>query len=169
MTSRNTELEDREPTLVPVDVSHSPVLAALHEEGFDSPWPTQAFADLLSQHTVGGWIAGPDEPVGFILVQTAADESEILTLVVAPAHRRCGIARQLITQAIQQGKSKRTLVFHLEVAEDNTAAIALYEDLGFASTGRRRNYYARPDGAVDALILTKPLDPAIKTLVPTIK
>ncbi|NKB45936.1 MAG: GNAT family N-acetyltransferase, partial [Alphaproteobacteria bacterium] len=113
MTSGHTKSGSDESILVPADVSHSLVLATLHGEGFDQRWSADAFADLLSQPTVGGWIAGPNEPVGFILVQTAAGESEILTLVVAAAHRRCGIARQLIKQAIAHGKTEGASVFHL--------------------------------------------------------
>lgn len=143
--------------LVPIDLAHDGVLAALHGESFETPWSTQSFSDLLSQHTVGGWIFGRDEPVGFILIQSAGGESEILTLVVAPRHRRSGIARRLVKQAIAREKANGCHVFHLEVADDNASAIALYESLGFTPAGRRPHYYARSQGAVDALLMTKPL------------
>ena len=41
----------------------------------------------------------------------------------------------------------------LEVRESNTAAISLYESLGFEEMGRRKNFYRRPPE--DALIMTK--------------
>ena len=42
----------------------------------------------------------------------------------------------------------------LEVAEDNVAARALYERAGFGQIGRRKAYYAAPDGGrTDALVL----------------
>ena len=42
----------------------------------------------------------------------------------------------------------------LEVAVDNTAAIALYRAAGFASAGTRKGYYDRgAAGRVDALVL----------------
>lgn len=156
MTTPSTELE-----LVPVGLSHAEVLAALYSESFETPWSAQAFSDLLSQRTVGGWIVGRSEPTGFILIQTSGGESEILTLVVAQPHRRGGIARHLVTQAIAKAKADGALAFHLEVAEDNAAAIALYEGLEFAPTGRRPGYYAKTEGAVDAILMTKPLAPAI--------
>jgi ribosomal-protein-alanine N-acetyltransferase len=50
----------------------------------------------------------------------------------------------------------------LEVAEDNAAARALYARAGFAEAGRRRGYYARPDGpAADALVLALDLGNAL--------
>lgn len=43
----------------------------------------------------------------------------------------------------------------LEVAEDNHAARALYQNFGFAMVGRRPGYYARKEQtAMDALILS---------------
>ncbi len=41
----------------------------------------------------------------------------------------------------------------LEVAEDNAAARALYAAAGFEEAGRRRRYYPRANGPVDALTL----------------
>lgn len=161
MTTRGTKSTIGDLELVPVDLAHAEVLAALHGESFETPWSAQAFISLLSQPTVGGWIVGQHEPTGFILIQTAGGESEILTVVVAPSHRRSGIARQLITQAITREQTNGSHLLHLEVAEDNAAAIALYESLGFAPSGRRPGYYARTEGAVDAVLMTKPLGAAI--------
>ncbi|MFU1477623.1 hypothetical protein ACM25N_07930 [Roseovarius sp. C7] len=45
-----------------------------------------------------------------------------------------------------------------EVAEDNAGAIALYRAAGFGECGRRKGYYRRAGGAVDALVLAKDLD-----------
>jgi len=42
----------------------------------------------------------------------------------------------------------------LEVAADNAAALALYQEAGFETVGVRRGYYPRPGGgAADALNL----------------
>ena len=43
----------------------------------------------------------------------------------------------------------------LDVRSTNTAALAMYDHLGYRRIGRRRNYYERP--VSDALILFKPL------------
>jgi ribosomal-protein-alanine N-acetyltransferase len=90
-------------------------------------------------------------------VRAAADEAEILTLAVDPAHRRTGIASRLLraaTAALSAGETQRVF---LEVAADNSAALALYERHGFEVCGRRANYYGGGDKRVDAVMMRRAL------------
>jgi len=90
---------------------------------------------------------------GFLLLRTVLDEGEIITIgVTAP---RQGIGRGLMLQAIGDAARRGIRKIHLEVAQQNTAARALYAALGFAQTGRRKAYY--PDGS-DALTLCLELE-----------
>ena len=76
-------------------------------------------------------------PSGFVMVQNAGGEAEVLTLVVAPAFRRSGVARKLMQWAIKathEGGAERLV---LEVSEQNHAARALYFGLGFFEIGQR--------------------------------
>jgi ribosomal-protein-alanine N-acetyltransferase len=125
-------------------------LAALHAEAFDAPWPSSAFADLLAQPGV----LLEARADGFVLIRLAADEAEILTLAVRPAARRTGLASRLVEAVSRRAAGMGATRLFLEVAEDNAAARALYDRLGFEPAGRRPRYYARPAGpAVDALLL----------------
>ena len=134
---------------------HAPVLAALHAAGYDAPWSAAEFAALLGQPGVGAWIASADEqPAAFILIRSAADEAEILTLVAVPEHRRHGFAARLVREACSILRAAGTRRLFLEVAADNTAARALYERCGFAEHGRRKGYYrAGRSQAVDAVLM----------------
>ncbi|MDG1691552.1 MAG: GNAT family N-acetyltransferase [Alphaproteobacteria bacterium] len=128
-------------------------LAGLHESAFSpaigAAWDAPAFAALLRQDSVRAF----GTAAGFILLQSVAEEAEILTLAVHPKARRSGLARALIEQA--QDTLSVARVF-LEVAEDNAPARALYAACGFIETGRRSAYYKRPDGSrVDALLLQR--------------
>lgn len=97
-------------------------------------------------------------PDGFILLQVAAGEAEILTLAVDPDQRRAGRGQSLIQAALKAAQAAGADAMFLEVAVDNDAAIALYGCAGFVQTGIRRGYYARPgDVRVDALILRRDL------------
>ena len=129
-------------------------LAVLHAEAFDTPWSAETLAALLAQPGVL-LEAAPD---GFVLVQVAADEAEILTLAVRPAARRKGVATALVETAARRAEAAGAGRLFLEVAEDNLAARALYARLRFEPVGRRPRYYARPQGpAVDALLLARNL------------
>ncbi|CAL1690063.1 [Ribosomal protein S18]-alanine N-acetyltransferase [Brevundimonas subvibrioides] len=135
-------------------------LAALHAEAFDAPWSTRAFADLLA----GPGVLLEVERDGFVLVQVAADDAEILTLAVRPDARRGGVASRLLAAVTRRAAAAGATRLFLEVAEDNGAARALYDRLGFEPAGRRPRYYARPDGpAVDALLLVLNLPASLPT------
>ncbi len=69
--------------------------------------------------------------------QLAPGESEILNLAVAPAARRSGVARALLTHALQSSPGD----WFLEVRESNQAAIQLYQSTGFRPSGSRSGYY----------------------------
>lgn len=134
-----------------VPLTASGHLADIHATAFEAPWTPAAFANLLGQTGVFCLATGAD---GFILCRVVADEAEILTLAVRPEARRRGLARALVDVANEAARLRGSTRLFLEVAEDNTAAIELYRRSGFASVGRRRGYYPRPDGsAVDALVL----------------
>lgn len=127
------------------------LLARLHAQAFAAPWSEAEFADLLGQAGVFAVV----EPDGFILVRVVLDEAEVLTLAVRPEARRAGLGGRLTGRgavaAAQAGASR----LFLEVAEDNVAARALYDRAGFRPLGRRKAYYAAPDGGrTDALVLS---------------
>jgi polysaccharide biosynthesis protein PslH len=88
-------------------------------------------------------LVGKDGQIaGFIAFrQTAAGppdaEWEILNLAVGPAWRRRGIARRLVEELLNRFPA----LWFLEVRESNSAAIRLYESLGFERAGIRPGYY----------------------------
>ena len=86
----------------------------------------------------------------YITATIVADEMNIDSVAVAPEYRRKGYASALINLAIKQAKAA---VVMLEVRESNTAAISLYQSLGFEKVGLRMNYYERP--VENAVLMTK--------------
>ena len=131
-------------------------LARIHAASFTTPrpWSAEEFADLLNDPTCT-LIAGE---MGFALIRSIADEAELLTIAVAPEARRAGIGRVILGRALDAARQRGAARMFLEVAADNTAAIALYQTGGFAQAGRRRGYYRRPDGSrADALVMNRNL------------
>lgn len=129
-------------------------LAALHALCFTvpRPWAADEFTDLLDSK--GVFVQGDGH--GFILGRVIAGEVELLTLAVHPKARRAGIGARLLAGFEQHAQSQGAQDAFLEVAADNTAARALYENAGYASAGLRKSYYQGPRGAhIDALVLRK--------------
>ncbi|MFN3953703.1 MAG: GNAT family N-acetyltransferase [Pararhodobacter sp.] len=134
-------------------------LAHLHARCFTSPppWSVASFAQLLQDPGVV-LLAAPDD-TAFALFRIVADEAELLTIATDPVARRRGQARRLIARFEPLARAHGVAKMFLEVAEDNLAALRLYEECGFSRTGRRPNYYSRANApAVAALMLCKSLD-----------
>jgi [ribosomal protein S18]-alanine N-acetyltransferase len=146
--------------------THAAVLAALHASGFEEPWPDEAFVRLLSDSSRYGALAiDCDSPVGFVMLQLTPDEAEILTLVVEPRRRRTGVGRRLMNWAIEDAARAGLKRLILDVSDFNPPARRLYDGLGFVQIGERSGYYARPQGAQTALILSLNLS-ALTSVVP---
>ncbi|WP_374646543.1 GNAT family N-acetyltransferase [Tabrizicola sp.] len=135
-------------------------LAVLHARCFTipRPWSAAEFAGFLTDPLAFLLVEGD---AGFLLGRAVAGEAELLTLAVAPEARRRGLGQRLVGRFLYQARLRGAASAFLEVAADNAPARALYERAGFATAGRRRGYYAGPDGAlVDALVLRRELVPA---------
>ena len=79
--------------------------------------------------------------LGFLVVRAVAErELEILNLAVAPAVRRQGIGRQLLSDLLE----RHTGECFLEVRESNETARRFYERLGFKTVTERLQYYSNP-------------------------
>ena len=74
------------------------------------------------------------------LQRTSQKNVDIVRVGVLPECRRQGIAKALLTHALNEQKGR---VF-LDVRGSNTPAIMLYKSLGFVDTGVRKNYYENP-------------------------
>lgn len=130
------------------------ILAETHQAAFSATraWSAQEFASLLDQ---SGVLASGDRR-SFALVRVTLDEAELLTLATHPDHRRLGLGRKTLSEAEKTAQNAGAAHMFLEVAEDNTAARALYDTMQYVQVGRRPGYYMPKDGApIAALILRK--------------
>ena len=61
-------------------------------------------------------------------------EAEVAEVYVDPAHRRQGIARRLVTAAVEIFRSRGVTFAAVWTHPDNEAALGLYRSAGFAAT-----------------------------------
>lgn len=132
-------------------------LAALHALCFTEaprPWSASEFHDLIA-HPSTVLACRAD---GFALGRLAGPEAELLTLAVHPAARRQGTARALLATFEAKARRRGAVEAFLEVAEINTAALALYTGAGYTARGLRQGYFPHASGPpLDALVLGKAL------------
>lgn len=125
---------------------------------FGEAWTEAQCAGILGMP--GSWLLiarSSDEPAGFALVRTVADEAELLLIAVRKGYRRQGIARALLDQASDDALKGGAETLHLEVRDGNPA-LELYRSAGFVQVGARRAYYRGRTGKVfDALTFKRRL------------
>ena len=137
--------------------SDAATLASIHARSFARAWDEAAMAQFLGVPGVLALVAstkreGPAQ--GFLLARAASDEAEILTLGVLPTHRRQGLARALLAEAVAGLRRAGGRCLFLEVEAGNEAALALYRSLGAVAVGRRPGYYEHgADAAIFSLAL----------------
>jgi [ribosomal protein S18]-alanine N-acetyltransferase len=102
------------------------------------------------------WVAVTErEVVGFAVLGGAAGFAELEMVLVAADMREQGIGRALCRYAMRWAAERGAATVELEVRASNRAAVALYESLGFARQGVRRDYYREPveDAVLMACVL----------------
>jgi RimJ/RimL family protein N-acetyltransferase len=76
-----------------------------------------------------------------------------LGLMVAVGHRRRGIGRALLEQAVTWARASGVRKLELHVFPWNEPALALYESFGFVREGLRRGHFLRNGEDVDAILM----------------
>ena len=140
-----------------------PRIRPARPEDFEALCSLEASAfggDRLSPARIRHWIGASNgvlliaevsgEPAGYGLVIFRRDSTaaRIYSLAVAPAFRGRGVGLSLL-QALEKAARRRCRSeLRLEVASQNSGAIALYQRCGFKEFGRRPAYYADGDTAL---------------------
>ena len=156
------ELAGRHLQLRPMGAADAEAAAGLEERCFagaaHTPWTVTMFLDELGQDVAAPrswWVAHDDGKLIGIAGGMAVDRDvQILDVAVDAAYRRQGIARKLLAHVSYDAQMLGCETASLEVEEENDAARALYEALGFSQVGVRRGYYG---AGRDAIVMSAPL------------
>ena len=118
-------------------------------------------ADAWSEGLVAEGVAGRIPTVHYLVaevdgvvvghaVASIVDVAELQRIAVTAAHRRTGVASELLAAVVALAAEGGAESLLLEVREDNTGALAFYAERGFTEIARRRRYYN--DGATAAVL-----------------
>ncbi len=140
--------------------SDVPALEALEVACFSHPWTHAQIREEVAAGPPGAVLVlrgvaqeGGGGLRGSCAYRVVVDEMQILDLAVHPAWRGRGFARFLLRVALRRAAAAGARTALLEVRAGNHAALRLYESLGFAREGVRRQYYREP--VEDAILLRR--------------
>ena len=131
-------------------------LAAAEVECFEDPWPESYFAsELFAPARFHRVMVDPNGRLtAYLFTAWQYLELHILKVATLRPVRRLGLGTKLMIIAEEHAKQMAGVTLTLEVRFTNTAAIKLYETLGYEKTDIHSGYYA--DGS-NALVMTKPV------------
>jgi ribosomal-protein-alanine N-acetyltransferase len=118
-------------------------------ESFTNPWNRKMFLGSAQNKTVIFKILIKTKTVvGYYIISTIADETEILTIAVSPKFRRQNFGRFMLTDIVKETLLKKSKFIFLEAKKSNMPALNLYKSFGFKEIGLRKNYYRDEDAVV---------------------
>ena len=107
--------------------------SAISEDEYEMRACAEAEGDervsLIAESVQDGW-------VGMVAGRNEGDRIELISMWVAPTHRRRGIGQALIVALLAWARSKPAREVYLFVGERNAPAKALYSSVGFVPSGR---------------------------------
>lgn len=123
------------------------------------PWTRRIFADCLrvGYRCFVGEVDGIF--AGYSVMSVGAGEAHILNVCVAEEYHRMGLGRCLLNKMLEQASHYNVENVFLEVRPSNTAALKLYEQIGFNQIGVRKDYYPDVGSREDALVMAMSLVP----------
>ncbi|MBP2655750.1 MAG: RimI3 [Firmicutes bacterium] len=127
----------------------------IENKSFAVPWSRAAFEAEIIDNDLARYLVM--EVAGLVVAYAGMwiilDEAHVTNVAVLPEYRSQGLGHKLLEALVSYAREFRAVCMTLEVRESNLPARRLYQDLGFAVRGRRRQYYT--DTQEDALIMWK--------------
>ena len=128
-------------------------MIAIEQACFAQPWSRKAYLGEAKKNHLANYVGYAEAGRlwgygGFWLI---LEEGHISNIAVHPAYRGRGIGKQVVQALILLCAAKGGKRMTLEVRTSNTAAIHLYEQLGFQNAGIRKAFYT--DNNEDAYIM----------------
>ena len=142
--------------IVPITEKHIAPIAKLEKICFSEPWSAEGLIESYRSGTKFFVAENDRHIIGYVGIKPVIDEGYITNVAVYPAYRRQGVGTALLKRVFEFAVEEKLRFVSLEVRVSNSAAVSLYQKLGFITEGRRKDFYRNP--REDALIMTKRFD-----------
>lgn len=144
--------------VIPATEAHIVGIAEIEKTCFAQPWSTESLRSELVKDNAAMFVAvAKDETVvGWAGLEHICGEGSVTNIAVSPQARRLGVGEFLTRMLLKTSRQLALDWLMLEVRISNSAAIALYEKLGFTPIGIRPKFYDYP--REDAMLMRHTLD-----------
>ena len=105
------------------------------------------------------------EPAAIAIITRRANAARLAAFAISPAFRGKGLAKPMLAPLFETLKTRGVERFYLEVIAENTAAVALYESLGFRITQGLKGFKsAETQNAPVAELFSTPPDALLRAV-----
>lgn len=129
-----------------------PGVLEVERASYAFPWSEGIFRDCLRVGYLCRVLELDEQIVGYGILAFGAGEAHVLNVCVRSDLRRRHLGRRLMDYLLDRARAAGMSEAFLEVRPSNTAAVRLYESMGFDRVGMRKSYYQAPGGREDALV-----------------
>ncbi len=130
-----------------------PAVMEIENSVYEFPWSEGIFNDCLVNGYLATLYIHQEQIQAYSVAQYVVDECHLLNHCVRQDAQNNGLGAMMVQQLMNQARKNDMGSIFLEVRASNTAAIHLYDKLGFNEIGLRRGYYPASNGREDALVL----------------
>jgi len=170
MSAHALESGEAELSFLPMQLTDLAQVLKIETVSHIHPWTEGNFSDSLAaghwaycirpqvDQVVKGSYLDPAALWAYCILFPAVDELHLLNITVAPELRKLGLGQRMMIAIEGVAAQQKIPRIILEVRPSNTAAIALYQKLGYEQIGIRKNYYpanSETGSREDALVMAK--------------
>lgn len=170
MSAHALESGEAELSFLPMQLTDLAQVLKIETVSHIHPWTEGNFSDSLAaghwaycirpqvDQVVKGSYLDPAALWAYCILFPAVDELHLLNITVAPELRKLGLGQRMMMAIEGVAAQQKIPRIILEVRPSNTAAIALYQKLGYEQIGVRKNYYpanSETGSREDALVMAK--------------
>lgn len=122
------------------------VCALIEQKSFSEPWSEKSLTDALYDADMLFYVLCiDDEAIGYYVAGNICGEINLYTIAVATDKKGRGYGQVLLAHLINIAKANSAYFIGLEVRVSNVVAISLYEKNGFIRSGKRPDFYKKPN------------------------
>lgn len=139
----------------PIELSESfaPQMASIAAKAHSHPMSESTIRSCFGDLYTCLGVLDQEQLFGFAILHQIFEEATLMDICVYPSCQGRGFGKGLLKAVIAEAQNKGAEVLLLEVRQSGLAARALYEALGFETTGVRKGYYKTDTGSEDAILM----------------